>query len=50
MGAFTHDDYRRAMSRDPKVYRSADDFIPERYEENPDLIDYRAYAFGFGRR
>lgn len=39
-----------ALSRDPDIYHSADKFIPERYEENPDLSDPRDYVFGFGRR
>lgn len=38
------------MSQDPKVYRSPEEFIPERYEEDPNLMDPRAYVFGFGRR
>lgn len=40
----------RAISRDPQVYHSADDFIPERFQDNPDVLDPRSYVFGHGRR
>lgn len=40
----------RAITRDSNTYHHAEEFIPERFEEKLDLLDPRAYAFGFGRR
>lgn len=43
----------RAMSRDEKLYKDAERFLPERFEEAvgaEKILDPRKFAFGFGRR
>ena len=39
-----------ALSRDPSVFDSPEEFIPERYESNPGLPSGLTATFGFGRR
>ncbi|KAG8998659.1 hypothetical protein FRB90_012266 [Tulasnella sp. 427] len=38
------------ISRDPAVYESPSTFNPDRFIDNPTLLDPRDYVFGFGRR
>ena len=45
----------RAMSRDSQYYSKPEHFIPERFlgedgQLRTDILNPRAYAFGFGRR
>ena len=42
---------RRGMTRDERLYKDPDDFIPERFEKSAAVREDSAeYVFGFGRR
>jgi len=40
----------RALSRDPEIYPEHEVFNPERFMDDPHLLDPRQFFFGFGRR
>ena len=40
----------RPLCRDEKVYSKPEEFDPERFMNNPKLLDPRQYFYGFGRR
>ncbi|KAG8904823.1 hypothetical protein FRC00_013729, partial [Tulasnella sp. 408] len=38
------------ISRDPTIYDDASTFNPDRFINNPNILDPRDFVFGFGRR
>ncbi|KIO29658.1 glycoside hydrolase family 51 protein [Tulasnella calospora MUT 4182] len=38
------------VSRDPMIYDDPSTFNPDRFIDNPDILDPRDFVFGFGRR
>lgn len=38
------------VSRDPSIYEDPSKFNPDRFIDNPEILDPRDYVFGFGRR
>lgn len=40
----------RQISRDPAIYEDASAFNPDRFINNPKILDPRDFIFGFGRR